>query len=146
MKYQIISERKEKYEVKISYPTDLLPSLKRYRNLDHEEFIMATLDASHSVISIRIITKGILNRTLIHPREVFRPAISDNSASIILVHNHPSGNIEPSEEDKLVTKRLVNAGDILGIKVLDHMIIGSKDYYSFAENDNRYLNPTTDNY
>ncbi|QEN03338.1 DNA repair protein RadC [Thiospirochaeta perfilievii] len=146
MKYQIISERTEKYEVKVSYPTDLLPCLKRYRDLEKEHFIVATLNGAHEVISVRLITIGILNRTLIHPREVFRPAIADNSASIILVHNHPSGNIEPSEEDKLVTKRLVNAGDILGIKVLDHMIIGTKDYYSFAEGDSRYLEPNRDNY
>lgn len=145
MKYQIISERKEKYDVKVSYPTDLLPCLKRYRNLDKEHFIVATLNGAHEVISVRLITIGILNRTLIHPREVFRPAIADNSASIILVHNHPSGNIEPSEEDKLVTKRLVNAGDLLGISVIDHIIIGKSDHYSFAENSESYLVPGREN-
>lgn len=141
MKYQIISERTEKFEVKITYSTDLIPSLKRYRDLDKEHFIVATLDASHIVIAIRLITIGILNRTLCHPREIFRKAIIDNAASVILVHNHPSGNIKPSEDDKVLTKRLSNSGELLGIKVLDHIIIGTKDYYSFAELDDRYLKP-----
>lgn len=134
MTYQIISERKEKYKVQVSYPSDLLPSLKRYRDLDKEHFIVATLDGAHQVIGIRLISIGILNRTLIHPREVFRQAISDNAASVILVHNHPSGNVEPSEEDKSVTKRLTEAGDIIGIKVLDHLVVSTHDYYSFLEN------------
>lgn len=142
MKYQIISERKEKYNVKVSYPTDLLPSLKRYTNLEKEHFYICTLDGAHNVIAIHLITIGILNRTLVHPREVFKPAILDMSASIILVHNHPSGNIEPSIEDKNVTQRMANAGNLLGIKVIDHMIISKKDYYSFAENSDTYLNPS----
>lgn len=139
--YQIISERREKYNVQISYPTDLLPCLKRYRDLEKEHFIVATLNGAHSVISVKLITIGILNRTLIHPREVFREAIKDNAASIILVHNHPSGNVEPSEEDKNVTQRLTDAGDIIGIKVLDHLIISTKNYYSFAESNQMSLFP-----
>lgn len=134
MTYQIISERKEKYEVQVSYPSDLLKCLKRYQDLDQEHFIVVTLNGAHNVIGVRLITIGILNRTLIHPREIFKVGIKDNAASIILVHNHPSGNLEPSTEDIDVTKRLVDAGEIIGIKILDHMIIGKGDYYSFQEN------------
>ncbi|OQY39417.1 MAG: hypothetical protein B6229_03790 [Spirochaetaceae bacterium 4572_7] len=110
MKYDIISERTAKYEVKVSYPSDLYPSLKRYATKKKEYFYVCSLDASNSLIKINMISVGILNRALIHPREVFRAAIKDNSASIILVHNHPSGELEPSFEDREVTKRLVQAG------------------------------------
>lgn len=143
MKYHIISERTEKYEVKVSYPTDILPSLKRYRDLDQEHFLVVTLDGGHQVIAIRLITKGILNRTIIHPREVFRQAISDNSASVILIHNHPSGNTDPSDEDKAVTQRLVDAGELIGINVLDHIIISKSDYFSFAESEEHSLSSST---
>lgn len=139
MKYQDLNKNKTKYKVKVSYPTDLLPSLKRYRDLDEEHFLVVTLDCSHSVIGIRLITTGISNRTFIKPREIFRQAIIDNSASIILVHNHHSEILRPSEDDKCITKMLSNAGDLVGIKVLDHMIIGRRDYYSFAELNNEYL-------
>ncbi|MGL1892190.1 MAG: JAB domain-containing protein [Spirochaetaceae bacterium] len=142
MKYQIISERTEKFEVKISYPTDLLPCLKRYRCLEKEHFIVATLDGSHQVIGVRLISIGILNRTLIHPREVFKQAILDNAASVILVHNHPSGNTDPSPEDKAVTQRLVDAGELIGIKVIDHIIISKNNYYSFTENSERSIEST----
>lgn len=146
MKYQIISERTEKYQVKVSYPTDLLRCLKRYQNLDQEHFLVVTLSGSHCVIGVNLISIGILNRTLIHPREVFRVAIKDNSASVILVHNHPSGNVDPSAEDKAVTERLVEAGELLGMKVLDHMIIGKGKYYSFVEHGERSLDASSDKY
>ncbi len=141
MKYQIISERKEKYNVKVSYPSDLCPSLKRYAYLEKEHFYICTLDGGHNVIAIHLISMGILNKTLIHPREIFKPAILDMSASIIMVHNHPSGNMEPSEEDKVVTQRLADAGNLMGIKVIDHMIISKNGYYSFCESGNSSLEP-----
>lgn len=135
MTYFIVSERKEKYEIQVSYPTDLLGCLKRYQTLDREHFMVVTLDGGHNVIGVNLVTIGILNRTLIHPREVFRVALRDNAASIILVHNHPSGNLEPSPEDIAITKGLIEASEIMKIKILDHMIIGKGDYYSFLENN-----------
>ncbi|MBX3042576.1 MAG: DNA repair protein RadC [Candidatus Kapabacteria bacterium] len=103
----------------------------RLRDLRIEIFRILLLNSSNQIIKEAIITEGILNQTLVHPREVFRPAIIESAASIVLIHNHPSGNPEPSVEDKRITDRLVETGNVIGIKVLDHLIFGSNDYYSF---------------
>jgi len=118
---------------KIKQPSDILPALQKYVKRKQEEFIVVTLDGVHSIIKVRSITKGLVNKTVLHPREVFRPAIQDNATAIILAHNHPSGNVDPSAEDGAVTKRLRAAGEILGIAVLDHLIVGSRGYYSYLE-------------
>jgi DNA repair protein RadC len=85
------------------------------------------------VIGIHITTIGLINRVIIHPREVYIHAIIDNAFSIVLVHNHPSGNLKPSKEDEEITKQIKQAGDLLGINVLDHLIISKKGYYSFRK-------------
>lgn len=121
--------------IKINFPNDVLPILQKYANRKQEHFIMVSLDGSHSIIKTRVITKGILNRTIIHPREIFRPAIMDSAMSIILCHNHPSGKPKPSKEDQEITKRLKDAGKIIGINVIDHIIISKTGYYSFLEED-----------
>jgi len=100
-----------------------------------EHFFALYLDTKNQIIEEKLVSKGILNASLIHPREVFNPAIRASSNSVILVHNHPSGNYAPSKEDKEVTKLLDNAGNLLGINVLDHIIIGKDGYYSFKENE-----------
>lgn len=100
-----------------------------------EYFYALFLDTKNKVIAQEEISVGILDASLIHPREVFKSAIKASSNSIILVHNHPSGDCTPSKEDKNVTKILENAGDLLGIRVLDHVIVGSDQYYSFKEHD-----------
>jgi DNA repair protein RadC len=114
-----------------------------------EHFYALYLDTKNQIIEEKLVSKGILNASLIHPREVFKilnaslihprevfnPAIRASSNSVILVHNHPSGNYAPSKEDKEVTKLLDNAGNLLGINVLDHIIIGKEGYYSFKENE-----------
>jgi len=91
---------------------------------DAEEFLIVTLDTQHRPIRIVRITRGTLNASLIHPREVFRPAIADCACAIILAHNHPSGDPTPSREDDEVTKRLTKCGELLGINVLDHLVVG----------------------
>jgi len=100
-----------------------------------EHFYALLLDTKNRVISEELITVGILNASIVHPREVFKSAIRASSNSIILVHNHPSGDCTPSNEDKDVTTILENSGDLLGINVLDHIIIGKDSYYSFKENE-----------
>ncbi|QEN05421.1 DNA repair protein RadC [Thiospirochaeta perfilievii] len=119
---------------KISYPTDILPAVRHFVTRPQEYFIVITLNGAHEIIKTRVISIGILNKTLIHPREVFSDALKDRAASLVLAHNHPSGNLEPSNEDKEVTKRLISAGDILGIKILDHIIFSHRSYFSFTEN------------
>lgn len=100
--------------------------------LDQEEFLIATLDIKHRVRRVVRITRGTLDSSLVHPREVFRAAIADAAAAILLIHNHPSGDPTPSPADREVTRRLKEVGDIVGIQVLDHIVVG--DYaVSLAE-------------
>ena len=96
-----------------------------------EHFLVVLLNARHEVIARETIAIGSLNASIVHPREVFKPALKVSAASIVLVHNHPSGDPEPSEEDLAITKRLIEAGELLGIGVLDHVIIASRGVVSF---------------
>jgi DNA repair protein RadC len=98
-----------------------------------EEFHIVTLDQKNQVIKTHRITVGTLDASLVHPREVFRPAIRDAAASVILVHNHPSGDATPSAEDLAVTRRLESSGELLGIDVLDHIVVGSRNCTSIRE-------------
>ncbi|MDD8016961.1 MAG: DNA repair protein RadC [Bacteroidota bacterium] len=103
------------------------------RDLKQEVFMVVCLSSSNKIIQERTITKGLLNSSLTHPREVFREAILENAASVILLHNHPSGNLEPSKEDIHITKQLVEAGKIIGISVHDHVIIAGDGFTSMME-------------
>ena len=105
----------------------------RMRDLPVEEFHVAILDAQHRLERDVLITRGLLNSSLVHPREVFREAIAERAAAVILVHNHPSGDPTPSAEDRAVTEQLVAAGRLLDIPVHDHIIVGRGRYVSFAE-------------
>lgn len=105
----------------------------RLEDLPVEEFHVAVLDAQHRLERDITVTRGILNSSLVHPREVFREAIAERAAAIILVHNHPSGDPTPSADDRNVTDQLVSAGRLLDIPVHDHVIIGRGRYTSFAE-------------
>jgi DNA replication and repair protein RadC len=116
-----------KNEVKITSPTDVLPLVSNLVDKKQEYFVCISLNGAGEVVGNRIITVGLVDHSLVHPREVFADAITDRAASVILVHNHPSGTLEPSNQDLVMTKQLVEAGSILGIKVLDHLIISKKD-------------------
>ena len=99
-----------------------------------EEFVMICLDAKHAPIGWHIVSIGSLTLSIVHPREVFKVAVAMNSAAIILAHNHPSGEPTPSQEDRVLTQRLVEGGELLGIRVLDHVVIGDEGcYVSFAD-------------
>ena len=133
MTYEIVSERKARYPVKISLPCDAYEVLKRYARSKQEQFIVITLNGAHETISVYLVSLGLLNRTIVHPREVFNRAIKDSSAAIIVAHNHPSGQLEPSEEDRAITRRLTEAGEIIGIPILDHIIFTKKGFVSFKD-------------
>ena len=105
----------------------------RLQDLPVEEFHVAILDSQHRLERDVTVTRGLLNSSLVHPREVFREAIAENAAAIILVHNHPSGDPTPSPDDRITTEQLVQAGRVLDIPVQDHIIIGRGRYTSFAE-------------
>ena len=136
MTYQIISERKLKNDVKILQPDEAYQLVKRYAKTKQEQLILLTLNGAHNVISISIISIGLVNKTIVHPREIFCKAISDRAERIIICHNHPSGQIIPSEEDKEVTRTIYNAGKIIGIPLLDHIVFSRNGFISQREEGN----------
>jgi DNA repair protein RadC len=103
------------------------------RDLPQEEFRVLLLNAQHAVFREVLVTRGILDASVVHPREVFRHAVAETAAAVILVHNHPSGDPSPSAEDRQVTRQLAEAGRLLGIPVLDHVVVGDARYVSFVE-------------
>lgn len=107
--------------------------LRELAGADKEHFMIIMLNTKHRVIGKKVISIGHLSGSLVHPREMFKEVIRRSSAAVIVVHNHPSGDPTPSQEDITVTKRLVEAGELLGIQVLDHIIIGDNCYVSFRE-------------
>ena len=117
----------------ISSPADVDGLLRgRIANLDRENFVAVLLNTKNEVIEFPTISVGTLSASLVHPREVFKPAIRASAASVVLAHNHPSGRVEPSREDREVTQRLAGAAAIIGIEVLDHVILGD-GYFSMKE-------------
>ena len=136
--FQAISERyaKEKISKKISLtsPKAVTDYLRQKLGREKKEhFVILSLDSRNNLIKDAIISVGTLNANLVHPREIFQEALKQNAASVILVHNHPSGDPEPSEDDLTITKRLTEAGKIMGIDVLDHIIITKTKVFSFKE-------------
>lgn len=120
---------------KVTNPWDIYKFyMEGLRYLNKEIFKIILLNTKNEIICDVDISVGTLNMSVVHPREVFREAIKRSSNKIILMHNHPSGNIDPSNEDKKVTSRLIKCGELIGIEVIDHIIIGDGLYYSFKEN------------
>jgi DNA repair protein RadC len=127
---------KRKYRGKsprvIRGPDDVVAVVgRKLRREQREHFVVLLLNARHEVMTLETVSVGSLNASIVHPREVFKPAVLASAASLVLVHNHPSGDPDPSEEDISITKRLVEVGDLLGIGVLDHVIVASRGVVSF---------------
>lgn len=114
-------------------PEDIWKMCSDFRDSKKEHFVAFYFDTQNHLIERQIISIGTLSTSLVHPREVFEPAITLHSASIIIAHNHPSGELEPSTEDKEVTKRLLEAGKIVGIELTDHVIVTKSGYLSFTQ-------------
>lgn len=114
-------------------PKDVWDELKDLRSHKKEHFVIFYLDSRNQEIKREVISIGSLNTNLVHPREVFEPAVRNLAAQIILAHNHPSGDPEPSEDDLEITKKLVESGKILGIEVVDHIIVTKNGFLSFKE-------------
>lgn len=104
-------------------------------NLKQELFKVAAVDGKNALIKDTTISKGLLDASLTHPREVFKFAIIENAGGLFLIHNHPSGILKPSEDDLKITERLKNAGDLMGIRIIDHVIIAEEGFYSFSEHN-----------
>lgn len=119
--------------VKVRGPKDLFPYLTEERTDCQENMIVFTLDGHNQVINKNVISRGIANQCQVHPREVFKPAIADHAVSILICHNHPSGNTEPSEADIVATKRMFEVSQLVGIALLDHIIVTAMDFLSIRE-------------
>ncbi len=129
-----IATSSEDNKVTIRSPQDVsFLVMEEMRHLDREHFRVVYLNTKNHVLGIETISVGSLNASIVHPRELFKKAILKSSAALILLHNHPSGDPKPSKEDIEVTKRMIEAGKILGIEILDHVIIGDNKYTSLKE-------------
>src|SRR3989339_1341005 len=113
--------------LKISFPADVLPLIANYADRKQEHFICISINGANEVITSRVVSVGLVNKTQVHPREVFADPITDRAAAIIVAHNHPSGSLLPSKEDIGVTKQLKTAGETLGIRLIDHVIFNHKE-------------------
>ena len=135
-KIKMIKENTVEYSNTIKSPCDvdaLARDVLEMHEMAEENFIILCLNTKNKIAGVHTVSKGSLNASIVHPREVFKAAMLNNASGIICLHNHPSGDPEPSREDIEITHRLVNAGNILGIKVLDHIIIGDGRYISLKE-------------
>ncbi len=129
-----LPEMRGKVRLKIQSPEDIVGHFRtKLRDLVQEELWVFPLNAVNQLLEPKQVSKGILNSSLAHPRECFREAITQSAAAVVFVHNHPSGNPEPSQEDIAITRQLVDAGKIIGITVHDHIIIAGDKFTSFAE-------------
>ena len=118
----------------VSSPNDAYEMIReQLKDLDREQFIIACLNTKNEPTNISVVAVGTLNKAIVHPREVFKTAILSNAASIMAFHNHPSGETTPSQQDIQLTNRLYEAGELLGIKLLDHLIIGDGTFTSLKE-------------
>ena len=118
---------------KIVSPADLLPHVRHYADRKQEHFLCATINGANEILNIRVISIGLIDRSPVHPREVFADALSDRASAVIVAHNHPSGGVGPSPSDINITAQLKTAGEIIGIELLDHIIFNRSEYFSFLE-------------
>lgn len=119
--------------VRIETPADVLPLIRHFADRKQEHFLSISLNGANEVLNVRVVSIGLIDRTPIHPREVFADVLTDRASGVIVAHNHPSGSLEPSETDVQATKQLRQAGEMLGVDLLDHIIFNRKYYYSFLE-------------
>jgi DNA repair protein RadC len=131
--FEFVRRRIKPKGLKIQHPSEVLPIIKHYADRRQEHFLCISLNGANEVLEVRVITIGLVDQSHVHPREVFADVIVDRASAVIIAHNHPSGQLEPSREDTEVTQRIKVAGDILGIELLDHIVFAQEGYYSFAE-------------
>jgi DNA repair protein RadC len=118
---------------KIETPADLLPHVRHYADRKQEHFLCASINGANEILNIRVVSIGLIDRTPVHPREVFADALEDRASAIIVAHNHPTGGLEPSPSDIEITHQLKAAGSVVGISLLDHIIFNRREYFSFLE-------------
>ena len=117
----------------IRRPEDIWNEVKHYAERNQEQLLVLSFNGAGELLGIHVATVGLVDKGVMHPREIFAEAIKERAVSVVIVHNHPSGQLSPSQADRILTKRISTAGKLLGIKVLDHLIISTSGYYSFRE-------------
>lgn len=118
---------------KINTPADILPHVQHYADRKQEHFLCASINGANEILNIRVISIGLIDRSPVHPREVFADALMDRASAVIVAHNHPTGGLEPSPADIEITAQLKAAGAVVGITLLDHIIFNRTGYFSFLE-------------
>jgi DNA repair protein RadC len=131
--FSLVNRKKSSKIKKISSPKDVFEYFAEVRELKQEHFYVLHLNSKNEIISSKLIAIGTLNSVIIHPREVFKEAIRESAQSIILVHNHPSGDVTPSLQDKEITSKLEKTSETIGIDLLDHIIVGKEKWFSFDD-------------
>ncbi len=132
---RINQKRREILKVKLIHPQIVVDYYKHLTDLDQEHFYCLYLNSQKKVIGEKLLFIGTVNYSMVHPRDVFKEAYLLNAVGIICIHNHPGGDVAPSKDDEVITQNLKKVGELLGIEIVDHIIIGGDNYYSFKEND-----------
>jgi DNA repair protein RadC len=117
----------------VKHPSDIFTLIRHHADRKQERFISLSLNGAHEVLAVRVVTVGLLNRTIVHPREVFADILSDRAAAFAVAHNHPSGQLSPSAEDDEITSRLAEAAKILGLHFLDHLVFSENAWWSYRQ-------------
>ena len=117
----------------VKYPDEIFALVRHYADRKQERFISLSLNGAHEVIAVRVVTIGLVNKTIVHPREVFADLIQDRAAAFVVAHNHPSGKIDPSPEDDEITGRLLKAAELLGLHFLDHIVFTETAWWSYRQ-------------
>ena len=133
--FEFVRRRIKPEGLKIKFPADVLPLIQHYADRKQEHFLSVSINGANEVMNVRVVSIGLVNKSHVHPREVFADVIAERASAIIVAHNHPHGELKPSSEDRHITHQLKEAAKILGLSFLDHIIFNTKGYYSFAESD-----------
>jgi DNA repair protein RadC len=133
--FEFVRRRIKPEGMKIQFPADVLPLIQHYADRKQEHFLCISINGANEIMSIRVVSIGLINKTHVHPREVFADVIAERASAVIVAHNHPQGSLQPSSQDVQITKQLKTAAGILGLSLLDHIIFNAKGYYSFVEHN-----------
>jgi len=131
--FEFVRRRIKPEGLKIKFPADVLPLLQHYADRKQEHFICISINGANEVMNVRVISIGLVNKSHVHPREVFADAVAERASAVIVAHNHPFGDLNPSDKDIRITQQLKESARILGLSFLDHIIFNTRGYYSFAE-------------
>ena len=133
--FEFVRRRIKPEGLKIKFPADVLPLIQHYADRKQEHVLCISINGANEVMNVRVVSIGLINKSHVHPREFFADVISERASAVIVAHNHPQGELKPSNEDIQITRQLKEAARILGLSLLDHIIFNTKGYYSFAEHE-----------